>query len=415
MNNNIKNVVAQGAATWKEKHSQFEETQRQIAEEQERQKALAAKEREEGEIHYRIMSAIGSSFVRAEYEGTEEEPYYPYAYVKIYHYTRRLPPQDLLDKIMARGRHDEVMALLKAYAASQEQPRYRPDEVFTNLYPEVNIPEDIQVFVARRGNREELELFCQKQGFGAAGQDILLERNDHEELMWYLSLHGFLPEQQRKLKALSDKSLYHQHILHHGLAAELLDEIIDKLKCGQTDSFYEFLSLREFPVSHQKPLLGVMAKPEFLAYIDRYGFWEEVLEELVIKRSDEELEVYLHKHHYLGRGVYVLAQKKNAHQLFRLAMREYPEEERGVSWIYALEQGRPLDYELLTECFLKVKIPEKMSDAEIAEIKLLRDGTREEVLNYLQNRKKGRLSNYAKATLFFRETTAEYEAYLNLH
>lgn len=403
--NNANSVVAQGAAEWKEKQKKAEQEKLQQEKQQKKKEREALKRRQEEERQRQILNVVKGPYLCAELSETVEETWWPYATINIYKWITHLPSDDVLQQVMDRGRHEEIMPVIENY--TKDYSFTTPDNLYQSA-PTIQMPEFFKTFIAQRGNKEEIRALCRTQGFGADGQDILLERGDHEELMWYLPRHGFLRAQQQKLINRGNLDEIRTHIKYHGLAKELMDELLDEIKRGKTDNFYKFIAIREFPQVYQKPLLEVMASPEFYAYIDRYGFWADSLKDLVKLRSDIELEAYIKKHHFLGSGIYPLA--KRSRKLIKLYMQEGPLED----WISILTSVEQPDYELLTEVFLKVPCAQKLSQYDEELLELFRNGTHEQVMAFLkENSKSLYFTNQVKAELFFRNNPVEFEYYLD--
>ncbi len=399
---NANDAVAQGAAEWRAR----EQKEKELRLHREQERLHEEKEREERLTHKEVMDAVDRCFYHTSFKETIEEPYWPHCDVDIYDCRIEYPSAEILELLMQRGNHDEVMAMIKAY--NEEPPRHSETTTYEGNTSPLYMPDYLQDFIARRGNREELEAFCGKHGFKASGQDILLGRGDHDELMWYLERHGFLLTQQRMLIARGNVDEIRQHIKHHGLAPELLDELLDELESGNTEYFYKFIALRELPVKSQERLLDIAKEPEFLAYIGRYGFWEQVLPQLAAKRSETELEAYIKKHHYLGKGVYDLARRG-----FRSLNMLYLEQPtcNDAMFIDALTQVPTPDYAALSKLYLRIPRPRHLSEKEEANLTLFSTGTHDEVMAFLKQMKP-ELCLYAEAALFFRNKQDEYKIYL---
>lgn len=401
--NNPNEAIAEAAKEWGKNHPsakefRLQEAQRRIEEEKERNE------------HHTVMDAFTHSFYTVTFKETIEEPYWPYNNVDIYNCTKNYPSDEILELLIKRQNHEEIMAMIKAY--QQEPPYYTGSKYIEGATTPLQMPTVLQKLIAERGNFEEMSLFCSKQGFGAEGQDILLKRGNHAELVWYLEKHGFLPEQQRKLIARNNYEEIRQHILHHYLADELIDEMLNKLKLGSTEHFYKFIAIRELPEQKQTAFLELAKEPEFMAYIERYGFWEQILPDLVKLRSDTELTAYIKKHRYLGSGIDNLAKCGNT-ELSLLYVTESCD-----NYLYrhirAFSSVPQLDYEVLIKLYKMINRPDykSLSDAQINELEVLQDGMHSEIMALLKEQDT-EFSLFAEATLFFRNFPDEYELYLN--
>lgn len=157
--------VAQGAATWQER-----------------------------EEHDRIMKALDN--VRGFVDS------YFYINGNCYYWSTKPLPEEEALAIAQRGRHDEIMYMIHQYGRAKcpgDQQQHL-HHVHTCL-----LPQSVQVIIARRNNREEMDAFLLYNGFEELGQDIVLDREDHEEIMRYVDRHGFKLKQQRRLKQRGNK------------------------------------------------------------------------------------------------------------------------------------------------------------------------------------------------------------------
>lgn len=366
-NHDQNEFVAQGAAAWQEK-----------------------------ETHEQIMQALNSVY------GHESSYFQINGYV--YYWAVETLPAEKAIEIAERGHHDEIMYMIHRYGkANYPAGKYHN---YSTVYRAI-LPEKVQEIIARRNNPEEMDAYLSYQGFDKLGQDVVLGREDHNEIMRYLHRHGFLPAQQRKLKARGNKEEIALHITKHGWANELLDEMFDNLAEGKgLEDYYDFISKHELPVAYQKRMVQTVKTPEFQAYVDRYGLWEDAHEDLVEYRLLDEVRYYLGKHPYLHyKGECKLAQKgRFADKLY------YLQHKCGSinSFLWAMLKVRPLDYELLTEAFLKMTFGQ-FAWKEEEDIRLMKNGTHEQVMERVAA---GYMGDRAFAQLFFRNNPKEFEAYL---
>lgn len=77
------------------------------------------------------------------------------------------------------------------------------------------------------------------------------------------------------------------------------------------------------------------------------------------------------------------------------------------SFLWALFTVRPLEYDLLTECFLKLTYPYRIVEEDV---KLMQNGSHQEVMERIEA---GTLDDKALTALFFRNNPSEFEAYLD--
>ncbi len=373
--------------------------------------AQAAAVWNENEKHKQVMKLLdgvyGHVAVRQEINGN-------YYYWEVF----RLPEAQALE-IVKRGRHDEIMYMIHRYGQTACPPEQRST---CHLWGDGRaiLPESVQELIALRDNWEEINAYLSYQGFDKRGQDVILDRGNHYEIMGYIQRHGFQPVQQRKLKNRNNKDEFLLHIARHGLCDELIDELFDRLENGgSTDEYYDFITRHELPVNFQKRMLKIVKEPEFKAYVDRYGLWEDVHSDLLDYRSDQELFYYFLKHPYLEQNAETKLAKRNVHSLNVLYAEKRPEtrfSKINHFWNELLHV-QPLDYEALATCFLRLdytperwKVSSPDCSDEDADVQLMKDGSHEEVMARIHQ---GQLSKKALATLFFRNNPEEFEAYVH--
>lgn len=359
--------VAQGAATWQER-----------------------------EEHDRIMKALDN--VRGFVDS------YFYINGNCYYWSTKPLPEEEALAIAQRGRHDEIMYMIHQYGRAKcpgDQQQHL-HHVHTCL-----LPQSVQVIIARRNNREEMDAFLLYNGFEELGQDIVLDREDHEEIMRYVDRHGFKLKQQRRLKQRGNKDEIGLHIARHGLADELLDEMFDEIAAGGSlDEYYQFIERNQFRPTYQRRMLQTVGTDAFKAYADRYGLWEEVHGDLIEYRLPSEVMYYLRRHCYLSWD----GEKKFARKARHEDKAFYVTNKKGDSinsFLWALFTVRPLEYDLLTECFLKLTYPYHIVEEDV---KLMQDGSHQEVMERIEA---GTLDDKALTALFFRNNPSEFEAYLD--
>lgn len=381
--NNPNDAVARGAAEWKENQN------RQQVEKENRERLENAMRSVESICCYYTKESDGEML----YEKLVEH----------------IPTTEEVLCVMELGSTEDIVRMIRLFGTADHSGYHASygQKPVIRAYP---LPPEVEEMIASRNNFSELNEFTLYQGFGARGQDILLARGNHSELLWYLKRHGLLLEQQRKLIARGDVDEIRTHIKHHGLAPELLDELLNELASGKTDNFYKFTALHEIPVSHQKRLLEVAAEPEFTAYINRYGFWEQVLPDLAALRSEDEIAAYIRKHHYLGKGIYELV-KRNNRSLNTLYLQQPPCD--NAMFIDALTKAPLLDYESLSKLYAQISHPGYFNKKEEKAVNLFQTGSHTDVMAYLKQEKPS-LGLYAEAALFFRNKPVEYELYLDI-
>ncbi len=359
--------VAQGAAAWQEK-----------------------------ETHTRIMQELNE--VRG----------YVDSYLMIngnYYYwaVHKLDSKRALE-IAQRGKHDEILHMIHQYGKSICSPEQR---YCVQSVQEPVLPDEVQAIIATRNNPEEMAAFLQYWGFGSAGQDIVLERKNHDELLNYVSLHGLLPAQQEKLRNCGFEDVFDMHIKQHGLCSLLLDEIFKKLHAGDTSDFYKFINLHELPVTHQLKMVQIVNSQEFKAYVDKYGLWNEVHGHMMEYRSMDDIKHYISKHRFLENNAERMFVNRASSENRKLYLQVKVGDK--TSFIQQLLRIRPLDYEVLTEAFLDMDIS---GAKDTDDMNLMQHGSHDAVMARVCDKRK-MLSKHAFVALFFRNNQEEFETCLN--
>lgn len=312
-----------------------------------------------------------------------------------------------LTEIMKRARHDEIMHMVYRYNNAvnyeNQQIKHCP-----SYFP---LPEEIQEMLAMRNNREEIDAYLEKQGFGAKGQDVVLNRGNHEEILSYVRRHGLLPKQQKKLLKRNNLDEIEEHIRRHGLSDELLDGIFKEVSEGNMTSYQKFVDLHELPVKYQKKMLEVADAEMFSHYIHHYGLWEDVHEMLVKTRSEGDIKQYICRHRYLSASAEKALVAKNNTELNALYIECKYNSSSDTRFLTALLWQRPLDYASITRALLAVKAKRYDSEFYTEDAKIMKDGTREQVMERIA--KKQNLTLRCFSLLFFRNEPDLFEAYLN--
>ena len=334
------------------------------------------------------------------------------------HWTVKKLELTKLRKIMFRNNKSEILHMINRYgqAAAPERFTYGCDACHKTPTTDNILPDEIQRQIALRNDTDEMEAFLSYQGFCPIGQDVILDRNNHDEIMRYISRYGFALNQQRRLKARSNRDEMCLHILKHGLAAELLDEMFDNIEHGgDLSEYYDFIKLRELPIPHQSRMLKVVKTPEFRAYVSRYGLWENVHDDLVKYRSEDDLAYYLTLHNYLKSSAEKTLARDKSHSLKMLYISRYPFALN--SFFGELLSCDNLDYEAISACIPKLDFQKGVrlifcsydNKTEDEDIKLMRFGNTEDVTARI---KENKLTLKALVYLFYRDNPKELKTYM---
>ena len=334
------------------------------------------------------------------------------------HWTVKKLELTKLRKIMFRNNKSEILHMINRYgqAAAPERFTYGCDACHKTPTTDNILPDEIQRQIALRNDTDEMEAFLSYQGFCPIGQDVILDRNNHDEIMRYISRYGFALNQQRRLKARSNRDEMCLHILKHGLAAELLDEMFDNIEHGgDLSEYYDFIKLRELPIPHQSRMLKVVKTPEFRAYVSRYGLWENVHDDLVKYRSEDDLAYYLTLHNYLKSSAEKTLARDKSHSLKMLYISRYPFALN--SFFGELLSCDNLDYEAISACIPKLDFQKGVrlifcsydNKTEDEDIKLIRFGNTEDIMARI---KENKLTLKALVYLFYRDNPKELKTYM---
>lgn len=352
----------------------------------------------EREKHENIMETLGKMYGYASGSGCD------YGHCERWAIGNE-PSLDFLREVMERGKNDEILFMINQYGRSMPAPNTRVHGCtgcgYGEFHTPVYMPVEIQVLIAERGVRNELQTFTSYYGFSGPGQDVILDRGNHEEIMWYLGLHGLLEDQQKKLFARGNQDEINLHLTKHGLSSGLLSELFDKMENGEgLDVFYKCIEGPDFPVFLQKRMLEVVKTDEFEAYVSKHGLWEDVHVDLVEKRSVSEVRFYLEHHNYLGAGAACKYMKVAGHnnRMYFLQNAYY-----GVTHtIDTLMRLEPLDNEALCYAFFNYDYA-RFDWTKQEELDLIKNGTRSEILDYVKELPYLRRKSWA--SLFFRDVS----------
>lgn len=324
------------------------------------------------------------------------------------------------DVLLKRGNHEELMWYLSRHGLLPDQQRQllerdNREEVMLHITHH-GLSSSLEKYLLKRGRHEEIMAYISKEGGRFCGafceaelQTALLQRGNHEEIMAFISKgREFGPAEQRQLLNRNNREETELYISRCGLDEQLLNEMFDQMEAdGSTGDFYRYISLRELSVPMQVRMLKTVKSPEFYAYINRYGLWNETHETLLECRSEDEIAGYLERHHFLADAAESKLAAMKSTRLNKIYIREYPYSIGGFA--KKLLEVRPLDYEALTDAFLKLNVYTKNEKAA----ELMKSGSCEQVIAYFRENKK---TVYGKELiqLFFRNDPEVFETCLAL-
>ncbi|MBQ8436863.1 MAG: hypothetical protein IJX20_04355, partial [Alphaproteobacteria bacterium] len=87
-------------------------------------------------------------------------------------------------EIAKRENHDEIMYMIHQYGKSICPSEKRS---WLQSVKEPVLPDEVQVIIATRNEPDEMSAFLQYWGFDSAGQNVVLERKNHDELLNYVN------------------------------------------------------------------------------------------------------------------------------------------------------------------------------------------------------------------------------------
>lgn len=305
-----------------------------------------------------------------------------------------LPVAETIE-IAHRGNHEEILFMIHQYGKAA--PPYGWDaHKWCNPYHNDHIlPDEVQEIIATRCDDEEIDAYILYQGFGLTGQRKFYAASTHEQRMRYLERHGFLPEIQDLLRTDDNQDEIDLHIVRHGMHSGWENEVI---KSHNFELFKHSVDLHGFSVSGQHVFCQKATTEEFLYYIAKYGFCNEVHADMVSIRTKEEIRQYIAKHRYLSfEGEKALC-KRNDHDL----MMNYISNKHGD--LYSLLQAFDIninkwrneqskkpanehvkrDYIAIAACLLRENMHEKLKEMEMF---LMQEENEEQITEYILWRK----------------------------
>ena len=347
-------------------------------------------------------------------------------------------PGSVQDIIAERNNKDEVNALLKYYGFCESAQMIMLEKwPFNEVFEYINVhgfAPKAQVFIMKnwssanimhyisrhglskegeiafieRGVREEIELYQEKHTFSRGAFRALIERGNSNEIICFINKgHEQMSiDEERLLIERNVNDEIHLYIKYERFSWILLLDMFDAIeKGGSPDLMFFYFWHHDLNVECQKRLINMPdSKVLFEEYVKRYSIHEDLHEEMVLKRSKEDVRFYLSYHSYLSsKGEDLFFQNFSFDD-----KREYiaKNEKYGFNIITSLLKLRPVEYELLTMAFLK-KQPFLKKDEKIS------TATYEEVVEWIGD---GVIFNRDEiVALFFRDEPELFEAYINNH
>lgn len=266
-----------------------------------------------------------------------------------------------------------------------------------------------QVALIKRGNHDEIEMylqFCDDLSYDAVG--ALIERGNTDEIIQYLMKRKgrFALENERKLFERNVVDETHFYIKFYQIDEQLVLGMFDKFdKDGDTSELMFYICHHELSLLCQQRLINTVKSDElFKEYVSRYPLAQSLHQDLVVKRSCSEIRFYVEKHPDLEDTAEDIFFMKASYEDKRYYVFNRKRNDNHV--LTSLLKLRPVDYELLTEAFLKCQ-------RNLLRDKKITDASKEEILEIIS--KKECLSDAEVVALFFRNEQDVFEDYINTH
>ena len=355
--------------------------------------------------HERIMNAL-----RGVYGETGS-----YFYINGYYYywTIHELPEGEPERIAERGCHEEILYMIHQYGRTIcKEDRYLHNYAWSAHGNEGGalLSDKVQEIILKRNNPEEILAYTTYHGFAPAGQDIILDRGNHTEIMIYLQRHGFAPAQQVRLWQRGNQEEIDLHIKNHGCSAEMLEDMFADMSQGSAgeQQFLHFIGLHELPVAYQIRMVKTVNSDLFMTYINKYGLWFEAHADMVRERSVEEIMAYIDRHRMLSdEGERQLAYR-HVTRLTQHYLEKRVDKKRTIIF-NSLIKAVPVDTEALETFFITREYSDYDVFSSEKTCELMENGSSEDVLKYIED---NQLGMKALSCLFFRERRDEFFAYV---
>jgi hypothetical protein len=265
-----------------------------------------------------------------------------------------------------------------------------------------------QVALISRGVHEEIELYLQLNNFVGDAVTALIKRGNTDEIIQYImKKNGALSHDDEKLlfeHNVMDET--HLYIKFYSIDEQLVLEMFDKFdQDGKDEELMFYICHHELSLLAQKRLINTSnANHLFKEYVSRYAFAQSLHQELVVKRDYNEVRFYIDVHPELEDTAEDLFFMKASSDDKWYYVRNRKRNDNHV--LTSLLKLRPVDYELLTEAFLKCQ-------RNLSRDKVVTEASREGVLEIIS--KAGNLSEAEVVALFFRNDAELFENYINTH
>ena len=258
-----------------------------------------------------------------------------------------------------------------------------------------------------RNDHDIIMCFIKNNFISSYDVDIIFERGNYDEIVlaFERASYGIDVKVQEAIFERGSTEVKQKYITFFKWDDKFVNLMFDELdNGGLEDELLYYIDHHELSVACQKRMLHLVSTEFFKTYISKYGLWEDVHEVLLLKRSDDEVRLYLEKHPSLSNEAEVMffANASDDNKMFYVETRERP----NLHHLTVLVKQRPIDYELLTAAFLKqqYKFPRssEISRSSYDRVRIIVGSGR-------------KLSSTEVAALFFRNEPELFETYISIH
>lgn len=347
-------------------------------------------------LHDKLLRKIGQ--VRGYWNPAEDYDLYP-----VKSWSENLLSQEDVDLIFERGRSDEIIPMIHAYAKVAKVRGKGP------LFPEA-----MQLSLAQRNVPEEIHAYLEYQGFceTALAKYLEVATPDQNDVLYYVTRHGLPLKYQLWLLQHGTEESLRVHVRLHGLDENLQMLILEELEKGEGDEelFCLIADEHDFCVRGQIKMLAFLPNKLFMYHIQRRGFWKEAHNTLVCLRSDEEIGEYLKFHHFLAPEAEKLLADKKVGWLNKLYIDEFPTDRGDTKFLSALLSVDELDFPAIEAFFEKgFPVPTHQWNEDDKDKEVIETGSHKDILVRI---KRGGTFTYDNLVELFLHDKEAFEIYV---
>lgn len=299
--------------------------------------------------------------------------------------------------LIERGHHEEIVQYMRCHGLE------------SSIYSEL----------LKRGDHDEVMLALKNSSVHLSDSelslDVVLKRGNHDEIMETLQrISSALTEEQQRLIVSRGDTSEMTVMVHKGLCASLIEEILTSFEQGSVHSLAKVFAFYTAKLDSKQEQRFIKFAPSdaFKLYIIQHYLSDSAVKTMIAVRSDEDISFYLENR---PRNEILKSETENAlidkaytNALFAYYQRLDMWNGENISFIHRLLSHRPLNYDLLIKIFTKIPVGEDVDENEVA---LMTNGSREDVKFYISDSSVV-LCRKAFIALFFRVDPNLFEAYL---